>query len=80
MKIETKFNVGDTAYYIYQGKPLKTIIKSIFINVNVKLQIGYTTDSKSDFNESSLFKSKKDLLAHIEKMFDSLDAEEKEDE
>lgn len=36
MKVETKYNVGDVRYYLYERKIVKAKISSIFVKLNTK--------------------------------------------
>jgi len=76
MQIETKFDIGDTVFFIEENKVQQATIKRISINVNESnsqfgygykpdARIRYSTDSSnlSKYkNEEQLFKTKQDLL------------------
>ena len=73
MKIEAKYNIGQTVFYMYDNKVQQSEIISINISVSKtyytnQIEIKYTLDhavGKCDFvkyNEKYLFETKQELL------------------
>jgi hypothetical protein len=74
MKVETKFNVGSTIWYMSNNRPCSRVIGSIYIFSEMKdIRIRYAWDSyhPSDLKyddyvtESGAFSSKEALLASL---------------
>jgi hypothetical protein len=74
MKIETKFNVGSTIWYMSNNRPSSRVIGSIYIFAEMKdIRVRYAWDSyhsntlKYDeyVSESGAFASKEELLASL---------------
>lgn len=85
MKYETKFNVGDTVYFLSDDTLYKGVINEITINVRKCILIIYEVafinrdneESTKDMGEDWLFESAKDL---VEKLMLDFENSEKENE
>lgn len=73
MTIETKFNVGETVYYMCNNKVHQSTVKVIKIyvrspTVDVQtylIETGLGKDGLSEYNEVWLFPTKESLLASL---------------
>ena len=71
MKIETKFNIGDEAWFIAKGKAVKDIVNRIHIHIGSDKNITYSFKDKSItglfevIEESSIFPTKEELLKSL---------------
>mgnify|MGYP003424706956 FL=1 len=70
MTIETKYNIGDEAWFILGSKALQGIILEIIFNKVGHALIGYHYNvqvgvSQSSFNEPDLFPTKEELLKSL---------------
>lgn len=73
MKIETKFNIGDTIFFLHENRVLESIIRSIKIDVKEPddFNIIYVCNKDEDsvvgikVNEGIVFGSKKQLLSSL---------------
>lgn len=66
MTIETKYNIGDEVWFIYENKPCFEQINGISIRPTVRIfyrfQVGLTEISKM---EKEVFKTKEELLKSL---------------
>lgn len=67
MTIETKYNIGDEVWVMYNMKPTKITIKRISYYCGswghlLKEHIMYLADNNCSFNEDILFPTKEELL------------------
>ena len=72
MTINTKFDIGDSVFFIEDNKVKKQYVESINIEIvidswfNTLRLIRYTlNDGKSPYNEDKLFASKDELLKSL---------------
>lgn len=73
MKINTKYNVGDTVYFLNDNQLYKGVVKQIIININSRvLEIyevafinRYNEESTKDIGAEELFESAKDLFDNL---------------
>lgn len=76
MNFETKFNIGDHAWYMKSNKPVEVVISAIeifYVNTNqdfIKYNAKNVTNSVSwldhtNLHENTLFKSKRELLESL---------------
>ena len=70
MTIETKYNIGDEVWVMYNMKPTKITIKRISYYCGrwghlLKEHIMYLTDNNCSFNEDILFPTKEELLKSL---------------
>lgn len=69
MKLETKFNVGDTVYFLNDNKLYKGVVNDITINVNSRILEIYEVSFRSKYDYEAL---KKDIGA--DELFESAKA------
>lgn len=69
MKLETKFNIGDTVFYIALKKCHKSTVRKIVIELSeTKSEVTYMVSDCADsmcrvkVNENDAYKSKDDLI------------------
>lgn len=73
MKINTKFNVGDSVFYIQSNKVVETIVAAIFINIKVGTNSDVPQEvikyhmktGESNIHENMLFPSSEALATSI---------------
>jgi len=67
MKIETKYSIGQTVYFLESNSVRNGRITKIFIETTEdKTEVEYrNSDSQNIFEEIKLFKSKKELLENL---------------
>ncbi len=76
MKIETKFNLDDTVYYLYNGKITECKIQDIRIKINHNPDIQYNIEQVKilkqfrDVSEIYLFSSPEELSKALLKKFE----------
>jgi hypothetical protein len=72
MEIKTKFNIGDTAYFIEDGKMKKFVVDSIKIYCASESTTLYYEpgDEYWSREESELFANRQETLDFINKQFD----------
>jgi len=69
MKIETKLNIGDECYVIYDNKIIKSKISNIKIDINWRKEIyvTYWIKNGEQFSEDFVFITKEEVLKFLEK-------------
>ena len=70
MTIETKYNIGDEVWVMYNNKPMEVLIKRISCYCGrwghlLKEDIMYLVDNDCCFNEDELFPTKEELLKSL---------------
>ena len=73
MQIDTKFNVGDTVYFLNDNKLYKGVVKQIIINIDSSVLEIYEVafinrdneESKKDIGAEELIESAKDLFDNL---------------
>ena len=88
MKIETKFNVGDTVYFLRDNEIYKGFINQTFINVRstdidekyeVEYINGYYERVRADIDADSLFENAKGVVEKLMKDFKNSEKENEQD-
>jgi hypothetical protein len=75
MQIETKLNIGDTAFFLNENKVCIETVVSIKVTINTysvntyseRLSINtiYTTNTSKSINEDKVFSTKQELLESL---------------
>lgn len=86
MELKTKFNVGDTVYFLNNNELYKGVVNDITINVNSRILEIYEVSFRSkydyealkkDIGADYLFESAKDVVDNL--MLDFEDSEKEND-
>jgi len=69
MQIETKYNYGQTLWYMHQNIPTIMVVAEIYVKVSyyktVQTSLGYAEENKQSIKEKFLFPTKAELLASL---------------
>ena len=69
MKIETKYNIGDKVYFLFENKVQRSNIQLINIRIGNKIGVEYyiqtTHEDSLWFTEEEIFPTKEDLLKSL---------------
>lgn len=82
MELKTKFEVGDTVYFLYDNELYKGVVNNIRINVASRIleiyEVSFTSredycELKEDIGADNLFKSAKDVIDNLMLDFEKQD-------
>ncbi len=69
MTLETKFDVGDTIWFMYNNRPMCAVVTTMIVTKNESVYGEEyqcpTRDRRHDIHHTFAFKTKEDLLASL---------------